>query len=273
MSRIYHLLKRLLRDPMAGFFLAGGSLFLLYGLLTDDPVTRVVVSGDDVHRLISARQAVLGRSLTDQEKRALQESYIDNEVLVREAIGLGLHLEDSRIRKRLAEKMYYLFDRDIPEPTAEQLAQYYADHRDQYLTPPTISFEHHFFNDDKAEADTAFGLLSLGREVEVQGDQFWLGHVLEEYSAEQIVHLFGRDFAESLTSFPVDVWQGPVKSGRGWHLVKVVSRNDPRPLAFEETALRVKRNWLDEQREKYRSEFIERMKNRYAVVVEAADAK
>ena len=273
MSRIFHLLKRWLRDPMAGFLLAGGSLFLLYGVLADDPVTRVVVSGDDVHRLISARQAVLGRPLTDQEKRALQESYIDNEVLVREAIGLGLHLEDSRIRKRLAEKMYYLFDRDIPEPTAEQLAQYYADHRDQYLTPPTISFEHHFFNDDKAEANAAFELLSLGRETEVMGDDFWLGRILDEYSAEQIVNLFGQDFAESLSRFPIDAWQLPVRSGRGWHVVKVLSRNNPRPLAFEETALKVKRNWIDEQREKYRSEFLERMKHRYAVVVEAADAK
>ena len=267
-----HLLKRWLSDPLAGFLLAGGSLFLLQGIFADEPVTRVVVSGDDVQRLVMARQEVLGRSLTGQEKRSLRQTYIDNEVLVREAVALGLHLEDSRIRQRLAEKMYYLFDRDIPEPTAEQLAQYYADHRDKYLTPPTISFEHHYFKDSKAAADAAFELLSLGREAGVRGDEFWLGRMLEEYSAEQIVHLFGQDFAGSLSGYPIDVWQGPVRSGRGWHLVRVLSRNDPRPLAFEETALKVKRNWLDEQREKHRSEFLERMKDRYAVVVEAADA-
>lgn len=160
-----HLLKRWLSDPLAGFLLAGGSLFLLQGFFTDEPVTRVVVSGDDVQRLVVARQEVLGRSLTGQEKRSLRETYIDNEVLVREAVALGLHLEDFRIRQRLAEKMYYLFDRDIPEPTAEQLAQYYADHRDKYLTPPTISFEHHYFKDSKAAADAAFELLSQGREA------------------------------------------------------------------------------------------------------------
>lgn len=148
---------------MAGFFLAGGMLFLLYGLLGDDTLNRVFISEKDINRMFDARQTVLGRSLTEQERQALRDSYVNNEILVREAVALGLHLEDSRIRKRLAEKMYYLFDRDIQEPTAEQLARYYGEHREQYFTPPTISFEHVYFRNSESDAVTALKEVSSGQ--------------------------------------------------------------------------------------------------------------
>ena len=50
--------------------------------------------------------------------------------------------------------------------------------------------------------------------------------MLETYfldrTEQEVSGAFGDVFAEAMVSLPVGTWQGPVSSGYGFHLVKVI---------------------------------------------------
>jgi parvulin-like peptidyl-prolyl isomerase len=50
---------------------------------------------------------------------------------------------------------------------------------------------------------------------------------------------FGEVFAEAVVRLPIGEWQGPVSSGYGLHLVKVLQREDPRLPDWREVGGRV----------------------------------
>jgi parvulin-like peptidyl-prolyl isomerase len=67
--------------------------------------------------------------------------------------------------------------------------------------------------------------------------------MLEPFHAErteqEVSATFGALFAEAVVSLPVGTWKGPVSSGYGLHLVKVVNREESRIPDWREVAGRV----------------------------------
>ena len=99
------------------------------------------------------------REPTAQELQNMIDSFIREEILYREAVAMGLEERDSIIRRRLAQKMEFMF-KDLAEmnpPTDLELQDYLADHSEKYIIPVRISYTHVYFNSDrrgeKAEMD------------------------------------------------------------------------------------------------------------------------
>src|SRR5207248_607365 len=72
---------------------------------------------------------------TGSEEAALIQRYIDNEVLYREALALGLDRGDIIVRRRLVQKMEFLTEGldPLPEPTDAELQAYLDAHAERYV--------------------------------------------------------------------------------------------------------------------------------------------
>ncbi|MDK1373563.1 MULTISPECIES: peptidylprolyl isomerase [unclassified Sinorhizobium] len=81
---------------------------------------------------------------------------LKEELLAREARELGLDADDTVVRRRLAQKMTFLIEGTarIAEPTEGELRAFYDAHREKFVRPGRVSFEHIFF-DRRKRSDAA----------------------------------------------------------------------------------------------------------------------
>ena len=261
-------LTRMLRDPLVGFTLLGGLIFLAYNQFSEQSRPSILVTETAVNKLVEERRLVLNREVSQNERDVLIANYIDREVLVGEAIARGLHRSDAKVRKRLADKMFFLLDEEPPEPTATQLQAYFDENPQDFLTPRTFTFEHVYFRDDRAAAEQALSAIRNGSmSPDDLGDIFWLGRQMERYSAKQLLVLMGFRFERALQAMPLDDWQGPLQSGQGWHLVRVLERHEPRLLPDEELNRRLADDWKADWRNRRRAETFAGLRAHYDVIL------
>jgi hypothetical protein len=90
---------------------------------------QIVVSGADIDRLATAFSRTRNRPPDATELQAQIQDYIREEVLYR-ATQLGLDKEDSIIRRRLRQKMEFLFEDTVRPPQEAELRAYLQSHID-----------------------------------------------------------------------------------------------------------------------------------------------
>ena len=107
-------MKKLLREPLVHFFLLGAALFLFHALWSAW-VTRaerqLIVDTREIARQSDLFVIENGRPPNDVELQGIIVAHVEEEVMAREALALGLDVDDTVIRRRLAQKMRLLTDR------------------------------------------------------------------------------------------------------------------------------------------------------------------
>ena len=273
--------RSLLREPLVHFLAIGALLFLVYGIVSDSDRAgdelRVEVTADDIDYLRTVWQQQWRRAPTAWELQRLIDNQIREEILYREAIALGLDADDTIIRRRLAQKMQFLAE-DLAtqaQPSDEQLLAFYNNNRDSLTDPAQYSFTHIYFSPDqrgdKVAADAELVRLELlDRAVEhapERGDRFMLESDFEALTEHQVARLFGNEFAREVFQLTPGEWAGPVVSGYGLHLVRVLDTEPARLPEFEEIRDRVTNLYLDDLRRRTNEEVYERLKSRYEIIV------
>jgi hypothetical protein len=116
------LLVRLARVPALHFVLIGGTLFLLAGRSQPGATVRerrtIVLGAADVARLRSEWAQQHGAPPGPAEEAALVVTAIDEEVLHREALALGLDRNDPLVRARLVQLARYLEEGPVEDEEA-----------------------------------------------------------------------------------------------------------------------------------------------------------
>jgi hypothetical protein len=282
-------MRKILREPLVHFLLAGAALFLLFGAVGDRGSSvgvtgpesdRIVVSEGDFERLVTGWTKTWQRPPTREELDALIEDHIAEEIFYREALVMGLDQDDMIIRRRLRQKMEFLVE-DLAgqtDPTDEQLQQFMQEDADRYRVGGLTSFVQVYINwDERGEAALEYAarlleeLAAAGDEVDLAlaGDRLlMLPSEFESASERDVRSLFGMQFAERLPDVPVGQWTGPVESGYGLHLVLVHERSGGRTPSLEEVRDDVLRDWQLANREQTNREVYERFREKYDVVVE-----
>lgn len=241
-------LAALFREPLVGFAIVGAALFGLDALVSEPGKPTIVVSQAGIDSLVEERELILGRSLSGSERMELVEEHIDSEVLAREAIANGLHLSDPKLRARLVSRMAFLLEDAGPDPTAEDLEALRAGRPERYMTPKTVTFRHAFYPDSEDRAAADLARIQAGTlDPEQAGEKFWLGANMEYYAASQLLTVLGAEFVSALRGLPEGQWTGPVRSGRGWHLVLLEGFHAPQPLPAEEIDRRLRADWQEQQ--------------------------
>jgi hypothetical protein len=136
------LVRRWLREPLLHFLVAGALIFAIYDLLHPaangtDGANQIVLTKDDLRQL-AVQWLAQGRTApTADQMRALIEQRVNEEILSREAIALGLDKDDEIIKRRLAQKMRFLAEdiATLQDPGTAELQAWFQQNSDRFALP------------------------------------------------------------------------------------------------------------------------------------------
>lgn len=277
----------MLREPLFHFFVAGAILFAIvqFRARSDenpDTAYRIDVGPERVAQLRDSWTSQAGRPPAQAELDALVESYVKEEIMFREAVKMGLDVDDAIVRRRLAQKLEFLLE-DLtapPEPTEAELQDFFQNHATNYEIPGRLAFRHIYFSPDRRAdpAGDAAEFLARPRyetlDLDIYpGDPFPLQSEYVNRTKRDVASLFGTRFAESIFQVELEHWAewiGPVESGYGYHLVNVTERVPVRLPAFDDARGRVARDWAAAWLEGENQAIYDALRERYEVVVETA---
>jgi hypothetical protein len=272
------MLRRVFREPLIHFLIAGALIFAGYAAVVDTKTTEradtIRIGADEMQMLRAQYEKLWGRPPADDELAPMVQEFIREEVLFREGVAMGLDQDDVIVRRRIGQKMEFLIgDLAVPaEPADETLATYLDANRDKYLEPPHLTFTHVYFSTDRrgaqARADAEAALDELGdrpRAPEL-GDRFALAVDYADKTVREVDQTFGPAFGEQLVEAPVGEWFGPVESAYGLHLVRVLERTEPRIPDFDELLDRLSVDYSFETRQAANALALERLTERYRIV-------
>ena len=276
--------KKLLSEPLLHFLLLGSALFLVFGLTSGDGGEKgvqeqIVVSTGQIEHLATTFTKTWQRPPTPLELKGLVDDHVKEDILAREAVKLGLDRNDTVIRRRLKQKMEFLYEdfNATSPPTEKELAAYFKEHGDDYRLAELISFKHVFLSEergDQLEAD-ALALLeemrSKGESVdETQfGDRTLLPSQFEDESWQSLAARFGQPFPAQINALrETGAWQGPIRSGYGLHLVLVTDRQEGRLPELDEVRAVVERDLMAQRREATKQAMLDGLLERYDITIQ-----
>jgi peptidyl-prolyl cis-trans isomerase C len=268
------------REPFVHFLALGALVFALDAWRNDDAPAQ---PSDDrrIIELDPARRARtradfrkrIGRDPSPEEAKAALQRVVDEEILHRRALELGLDRNDLIVRRRLVQKMRFLIEdvHPVEPPSEADLAAWLASHSADYRVPSRVSFEQVFFSrsgrGDDLEADARAGLATLTADPAAPvGDPFYLGRRFVERSVDALAGSFGRTFADAVMGAETTgAWVGPLRSSFGMHLVRVSARHEPRAATLEEVRARVTRDLKAHRRAQANEAALEDLRGRFTV--------
>ncbi|KKK65306.1 hypothetical protein LCGC14_2975480 [marine sediment metagenome] len=272
-------MKKFYKEPLLHFLIIGALIFVLFSIVNKDEDivsgNKIVVSSAEIERLSDNWSKKWNRPPTETELKGLVDSYIKEEVYYREALALGLDQNDTILRRRLMQKMEFLSNdlADLSTPDETALNKYFLDNQEKYELPAQVSFTHIYFSLDKRGAkafEDAKSVLSGLNPLSApeKGDSFMMEYDFVQETPFEVERLFGKRFAEKLFTLETNTWLGPIESGYGLHLVRIVEKIDSRMPELASVIDKVRTDFMFEQRQKMNKEIYERFKERYEIVIE-----
>jgi peptidyl-prolyl cis-trans isomerase C len=274
---------RFWREPLIHFFILGLAVIGLHVALDRKPEVTVndpflvEVSSADIEWMRTLFNKRMGREPTVQDLRGQVNHLIREQILSREAIAMGLDEGDMVVRRRLAQKMEFLF-KDLSamtEPAEDDLRSYFFENRRKYEISPLVTFTQVYFSIDsrgvegaKQAAQTLIKEDGDPYRVPTLGDASILSPGCTQCSVKEIKNRFGIDFAEAVNNLGPGSWNGPVKSAYGFHAVYIHERQDTKLPKFRNIIDRIKNDWMWEKREENTRRVYGEIRSRYQILVE-----
>ena len=246
------------RQPLLHFLILGGLIFgvhSLFGGVGNGSSNRIIVTVPQVERMAGLWFKTWGRVPTDAELQGLIRDHIKEEIYYREALKLGLDINDTVIRRRLRQKMEFMTTSDevLISATDELLEVYLLQQAAEFIRGPQYSFEQIYFTAEQKEL--ALSTLERLTHTADVTDHNELGSIislprrLNAANEREVSRVFGEQFYASLDSSPVGQWFGPVESGFGLHLVFITDKRDSYLPKLSEIRQAVENHWLANQRD------------------------
>lgn len=276
------LLKRVLREPLVHFLLLALLIFAGYGLFgtdVEDKPDSIVVTAPKIEQMATVFTKTWQRPPTADELKGLIDDHVKEEILVRQALELGLDRDDTVVRRRLRQKMEFLNAADAEALTATdaELDAYLKANPDAFRIDAMLAFQQIVLDPQRhgeaIEQDAAAILEVLLSHAAADpaslGDASLLPPELPLTSKTSIAQTFGADFAEKLDKAPVGQWTGPVVSGFGLHLIRVSERVPDRVPALDEVRDAAAREWTNAKRAELEDQRFAELLKRYVVSIES----
>lgn len=234
-------LARIARDPLFVFLVIGVLCFGLFEALDDDREV-IAVTETLQQRLQEDFELLEGREPSAEELATLLRRHIRDEILFREALGQGMHLDDGRLRQALVDRMRFLLADPADDPDESELVRFYADNMDRYYSERRLSFYNLFLSELPTDPTATLAALQNGAEL-LGEETFWLGGQVHAHPVTVVRNVLGPQIYQTLRTAIPGEWVGPLRSGRGYHFVRLDAEHPPRPLRYEDVRERVREDW------------------------------
>lgn len=254
-----------------------------------DPDTELAVvegkairQADLAERLDAMPAYMREQFMTPQGMKRLLEGVVEEEVFYREARATDLHKqgdyeqEIERVKRNMLVKNY--FDKVIQErsePTREEIVQYYEDHKEDFGYNDYARASHILVATEedagriKRELDGGADFGELARKHSLDGlSREEGGRIAQVILPQQGIQGLGQvpEFNHAcFTMEPGDV-SVPVKTVKGYHVIRLDERGTNYILAFEEAEQDVISRVRMEKRQNVQGTLIAELKTKYNVV-------
>ena len=277
-------ISRVARHPAVHVLLLGlavaAAILIAKGPPTGDEARRVVVTGADVMQLRAGFMRTWQREPPAVELRGEIEKHIRQEVLYREALARGYDRDDVVVRRAMQQKMEFLAASQamrVP-PTEEEIEAFFSLRQERYRQPAVVDLAQVYISlDTRGDSADGYALDLLEQiriddpdrtELEAWGDPIMLPSYGSGLTEQDLRSTFGEDFAAAVLEVSPGMWQGPVRSGYGLHLVKVVQRQDSRIPEWREVAPRVVNDMEFEARAAAREQLYQEIAQTYTILLD-----
>ena len=260
------------REPLVHFLAIAALLFAINSIVETDDREVITVDVATQEFLIRQQEDLLLRNLTGEEQREAVEAFVDDDVLVREARKRGLD-NSSRVRRLLIQNMRFFLASDLAEPDEQELRNYFEANPRSFETPPSVSYDHVFFENPESVPDGLLAGLNSGIDYTTAGNSNpLLDSRLLKAGLRDIASAFGPEEAPRVLAIDGLGWHGPFISPSGAHFLRIAERHEAQPARFEEVQGWIETDWrLNTQREIMKREIAEMRKGYRIEILEAAE--
>lgn len=279
--KTWKFLQLTLREPLLHFVVAAGLVFLAFSLVEgpDREDRDITITREHVEQLAAVFSSTWQRPPADQEVKALIDDYVREEILVREALRLGLDQGDTVIRRRLRQKMEFMQEAEAAAltPAAGELEAYFEANKAGFEKEPQLALEQVFIDPrkhgDATDAAVATMIQRLQADTNIQmselGDPSMLPQSVQLSPLSTIKSIFGPAFGEMVATLPVGQLSAPVKSEYGVHIVRITRRENGETPELADVRDAVLRQWREAKQAEMLRERLDALLKSYRVTIES----
>jgi hypothetical protein len=254
------------REPLVHFLVLGLLIFGADALLTAVRGSeRDIVVPDAIRKEVRATfVASVRRDPSDAEMKQLLARWVDNEILYREGLALGLDKGDPAMRERVIFKALNVVQAGVVLPRIDDagLAAWFEANRARYDVPARISFDEAVPAGDAPPESLRKFVAALNGEGTPDLDSSL--RMFKQRPRDTIVQAYGEPFAKALEALKPETW-AVVESSAGLRAVRVNAVVAGRRASFEEVRDRVYQDWKDDTSARLTSEAVRQLGKHYRI--------
>ena len=260
-------IQKLVQEPTVHFFLMAVVIFVIYAISQTNRENLLEVDQREIDARVFIQEMTTGQPLNDEQRQFIASNYVEEQILVREAIALGLD-NDARVHDMLAQKMRHVLSGDVIQPTADDLNNYYEENLERYRTLPLVSVNELVLNTQDELSAEVQAFLDSGSNAEMilaatAGNEAPLPNV----NRIDLANIFSPEFSEQVFNAESESWVGPYTSNRGQHWLKITERSEANLPPLNEITDRVRLDWIAEEEEILLQQEVDKLWNQYTIVV------
>ena len=260
-------IQKLVQEPTVHFFLMAVVIFVIYAISQTNRENLLEVDQREIDARVFIQEMTTGQPLNDEQRQFIASNYVEEQILVREAIGLGLD-NDARIHDMLAQKMRHVLSGDVIQTTADDLNNYYEENLERYRTLPLVSVNELVLNTQDELSAEVQAFLDSGSNAEMilaatAGNEAPLPNV----NRIDLANIFSPEFSEQVFNAESESWVGPYTSNRGQHWLKITERSEANLPPLNEITDRVRLDWIAEEEEILLQQEVDKLWDQYTIIV------
>ena len=240
--------RGVLREPTTHFVLLALALFLAADVIgsRNDVID---VDPAEIERRIEQIERERGGSLTPEQRAQVEEDFIDELVLAREARQLVLK-DDPRIHDLLVQTMLLFLRSDVVQPPTEsELDAYYEANRARYTPAVALTVDEFLLEPSGLESRELPAFLRADVEPnQIASDALIRHRQLARLGPADLTRLFDAATAQAVLDAELTEWVGPYRSDRGDHWLRIREKQGGgEVLALDSVRNAVRQDWITEQ--------------------------
>jgi len=259
-------LSRMLREPLLHFLVLGALVFSVDHTLNldkDDPQTITIAKSvkTEAHDIFTAG---LKREPSEAELKTLLDRWVDNEVLYREGLALGLDRGDSAIRDRIIFKSLSVTQSGLTLPKIDEagVRKWFESKRDRYDTPIRFDFLEAVVTSDRSPEALARFVAALNGKGKIDAESSL--RVFKDRPRQNLVQSYGVEFTEAIEKSTPGVWQ-LIGSTDGLRVIQLEEIKPGVPAEFDKNKDAIYQDWRDDTMAQLSTNAVREMGKKYKI--------
>jgi hypothetical protein len=263
-------LAKLVREPLLHFSLVAVLLFAVdhaWNSSKDDRKT-ITVSAVTQKEARETFRASMKREPSESDMKTLINRWLDNEILYREGLALGLDRGDPSIRERVIFKSLSVIQSGttLPAIKDQDLRQWFEANRERYDTPARFDFLEAVPTGDEQGSDLQGLVDTLNGKSKASAESSL--RVFKQRPRPNLVTSYGEAFTKALEGAPKSTWI-VLTSLAGKHVVQLETIEAGEAADFSQIKLTALKDWREQTLSKMTTDTVRNLGKKFLIKQEA----